>query len=723
VPSRQDFKLAIAATVNVGKAESSWTLKHGDEPIDDWDFDVIGRTAIVESLADYALRERSPIVALQGGLGDGKTSVLNLLRTALAANAIVVSFSAWLPGSEATFASDLFRDVASECRKHVTVPQLRKRALRYARTVSGSVSYLAGLKELMPSVSQAQEIEMLRETLSRVPMPIIILVDDIDRMQKDELHILLKILRGASTFPNVTFICAFSAEEVRRELQQDRALSYEYLEKFFPVTVNLAAPSPELLGRLFIEHASRYMERTKWVRLTEQRKQLEEMLDDVWRDALQNICTNLRKLGLLLNNVESAARPIVGEVNAFDFIVVETLRRFFPDVYEEVRTNPLYLTYARSSFTKGGVFTEERQKKGAPDFFKGLEDRILATKNAQSVRILLSWIFPQYAGSQKELTSYYAYARPANDDTAEDERRVCSPDYFPIYFRAAVPENMFSNTELQRIVDSLNTTEGSDAAVFRAFDTVLDSIPSGHPKREDFLWKLSRAIGRLQSCPAEQIAYAVARRADVYSYDVMNIGEAARALNIVFSAAQHQASTIVGQRILTESMLRNTDDTFAKRLLEYSEDKSRNKVLTDFSNIQAGSVRGAFIQRMNARYGPARDADEVNLTRGDWWAFRIWAQSSKEQQAIEQDFWRRLIGGNRKRLAQAINFLYPTAGAWSEDPRPIVGELFPVEELTKFADTLPEDEELTDIEQEAIRRLHALTRGEYRRPFEETSLH
>jgi len=111
---------------------SRWKASAGDDPIKDWADDIIGRTAIVEVLANHALRLRTPIVALHGCFGDGKTSVLNLLRNAVEGQAIVVSFSAWLPASETTFAADLFNNIATECRKYVKIPQLRKRSRAFA---------------------------------------------------------------------------------------------------------------------------------------------------------------------------------------------------------------------------------------------------------------------------------------------------------------------------------------------------------------------------------------------------------------------------------------------------------------------------------------------------------------------------------------------------------------------------------------------------------------
>lgn len=163
--SSEDLKLNIPKPISLMR--SSKTLNSGDDSIRHWNEDFIGRTAIVELLTDHALRLRTPIVALHGDFGDGETSVLNLLGESISGRAIVISFSAWLPGSEASFAIDLFRDIASECRKYVYVPQLRKRALGYARILSGSVPYLAGIREILPTQSQRQEIDDLRNALTR----------------------------------------------------------------------------------------------------------------------------------------------------------------------------------------------------------------------------------------------------------------------------------------------------------------------------------------------------------------------------------------------------------------------------------------------------------------------------------------------------------------------------------------------------------------------------
>ena len=308
------------------------------------------------------------------------------------------------------------------------------------------------------------------------------------------------------------------------------------------------------------------------------------------------------------------------------------------------------------------------------------------------------------------------YSTPICGETTQDsawvEKRICHPEYFPIYFRAGVPEELFSNIELVQVLSDLNDAK-SEAAGDAVFARVLEQNPRQHPRRDDALWKIGRSVEKqLSDKAAEQLAFAVSSHAHDYAYDLMNIGEAARALNIVFEVAQKLAGTPAVQRALRGAMIRAGDDTFALRLLEYTEKKDRNKILQDFENVDVPDLKRAFTERMRSRYGPDIPIESVLIEQGDWGAFRLWAKNSSEDQEIEQNFWRRFIDQSRTKLAQAVNFLYPSGYTWSEDPRPIISELFSVEELGRLMETLA-DGQLDDIEAKGLERLRELVGGRW----------
>ena len=68
-----------------------------------------------------------------------------------------------------------------------------------------------------------------------------------------------------------------------------------------------------------------------------------------------------------------------------------------------------------------------------------------------------------------------------------------------------------------------------------------------------------------------------------------------------------------------------------------------------------------------------------------------------------------------KRLAQALNFLYPAGFSWSEDPpESAIVKLFPVVELEKLLENNSGDgEQLVEVESNAILRFLELLQGKW----------
>lgn len=385
-----------------------------------------------------------------------------------------------------------------------------------------------------------------------------------------------------------------------------------------------------------------------------------------------------------------------------DLVGIEAIRRFFPSIYPTIRANPQHLTDKRKDF-----FEEDRKSE---KFYKDLDQDVDKLKEAKALRALLNWLFPKYAAHSGDRSAiFFGSRRPAQGSALERSMRICVADYFEVYFRASVPEEMFSNTDLEAFIKELNAAP-RERSVGSAFNKIFDATPKGHPKRNDFLWRLSRKLDRLDDIPAESLAYAVATRAKDYTYDSLGLGEFGHALAIVFSAAQKISATGAIQRLLEGAVARASDDAFAFNLLDNVENRERNRMLTDFTNVDASGIQGAFLERMRKRYSSVYEAGPPTSQLG-WWAFRRWAEHSQEDRQIEQDFWRGFIGSSRKKLAQAIDFIYPSV-LWRDDPTAAVDALFPLAEIKVLLAALAE-EDLDNTERLAIERMTELLRGRY----------
>ncbi len=149
------------------------------------------RRKLAETIADHILKEGKATYAVYGGFGAGKSSMLNFISEALRGDpnrrVVIVRFNGWLPGSRDNFADQLLSDIATQCSREYYIPQFRQTTARVAKTLTTTVPHLGWLSEWVPKETQQDAIDSLSKVLGRLPGRLIVLVDEIDRMRKEEL--------------------------------------------------------------------------------------------------------------------------------------------------------------------------------------------------------------------------------------------------------------------------------------------------------------------------------------------------------------------------------------------------------------------------------------------------------------------------------------------------------------------------------------------------------
>ena len=370
--------------------------RDADSPIESWSEDRFGRSSLVEVLTLKILISKAPVVALRGGFGDGKSSILNLLRLQLQQKAIVVSFSSWLPDSQQTFVRDLFADIASECSKRFVVPDLRKRLRKFAAVVGGSVPRLKALPDMLPAYTQREEILDLGRVLARIPERIVVLLDEIDRMQREELLALLKLIRGAYALPNLSFVCALNQEEVEKLVcGKYDATSHEFFEKFFPTAIDVPKPSTDVLNGLLSSQLAACFLAAGWFKAEQTRTDFAKGVGDLWDRALIRVCTNIRKTTLLANDVHASALLAKGEVNALDLCALAAVRRFFPRVYDLIWQNAKFFSNSYAWWKSRSFRPEAAPERETQDIASSIRSTLAEPSDEATVRALLGEMFPE----------------------------------------------------------------------------------------------------------------------------------------------------------------------------------------------------------------------------------------------------------------------------------------------------------------------------------------
>ncbi len=447
-----------------------------DLPIHDWTEDRLSRAPFVRSVADLILKDKAPVIAIVGSFGEGKTSVLNLIDATLAPrnDLIVVKFSSWLPGDERTLASSLFATIAEGAKARYVIPGLTRELTRFARLLAGTVpKFGETLKQFLEESSQVNQLSGLKGILGQLPVRIVVLVDEVDRMDKAELHLLLKSVRGVVDLPNITYVCAFDKKAITRLVaENDLLYSQLYLEKFFPIQLALPRTDQELLGRLFDQRLESICQNFRLVQTEQEKKALNEALLEIWHSSIKRCLSNFRRMALFFNALQMSLEPVAAEINLFDMMILQLVKMISEETYQFIYDNGPLFYYPRWRITlwlerlhvddkKEAAIRSERLKA----YFGSLPP---ATK--ELLTQLLSAIFPTV---DQAIRGERFSMHVQSEDAAERDKRIYHPDYFPRYFIHQVPSGMFGRAEMTELITRLNAEPDVQRVVVIFRETVM----------------------------------------------------------------------------------------------------------------------------------------------------------------------------------------------------------------------------------------------------------
>jgi KAP family P-loop domain len=700
--NEDDLRVPTEARSVIGTAVSE-----SDDPIQSWQEDALGRASLVESISSKLIVAKIPVLALFGEFGSGKSSTLNLLREHLRGHAIVVSFSTWLPGSQETLTSYLLGDISNECQRNYIVPGLSKSTRRLASALAQSVPFLKGYPELFPATTQKGDVESLGNALSRLPKRVIVLLDELDRMEREELLTLLKVIRGISSVRNLSFVCATDRATIYKTVKgaiNDE--SNKYFEKFFPASVQVPAVDADALRRAGTKRLTAAFVRRGWFESEFEVERFRSQIDGLWEDRIAPFCCSLRAIGLLANDVGAAAAQLRREVNPVDLTLIELLRRFKPLIYDIVARNSTTLTGAEKWGDRGLHDTDEESKRRKEKLLSDIENAMRGDKEIEEVNGVLSEMFPRFARLVERTWLIHSSIRTGR----EDDKRIDQPGIFPAYFRYELPQGLFSSVELEAFIQEINRA-GNDDDLGRAFVEELTSMEKGSPKRDDFLRKLSEAAKSLNSQVGSSLVHSAMRTADKYVYDQMLVwfGEAGHVLTMTKNVTE-KLPTSERAIMLSRCIEEATDDTMALRVLSRLAGQQK-----DFSlGVTSEELYSSFSKRMRLRYGPDVDAANIDLSTSDKQAFNWWGSNDRADRELQHDFWLRYIGRIRSRLARVFESIFMPIGMYTSDPTPIVENKISTMDLNRLYETLGDDEAMTDLDRKSLRRMKRFLDGEFK---------
>lgn len=457
-----------------------------------------------EDLLDYApfakhlahsLNSMAPrdgfVVALYGPWGSGKSTLLEFVVHYLNQlpedeKPVIVRFNPWWFSGEEALSRHFFGQILSVLDGRSKVfEEVRNRLADLANIASkipavGSVAEAAEIVFRPGEKSVVQLKEEIGDLFKKQSKRIIVLVDDIDRLSAEEIRQVFRLIKAVADFPNVVYLLAFDKEVVVRSLEEIQGgVGEEYLEKIVQVPFNLPNLTQTAINGLFIEEINKIVQGTP-----------EELLgverwSEIFPNGIERFLNTPRDAVRLANAIALTYPAILGEVNAIDFIAVESLRIFASEVYDIVRLNSDQFTGAISY---GEAYRFQLEELNA--FHSNWTAKIPTSLRDASKKILTS-LFPKLTQTE----AFRSFGWTNNDATYwRKERRIASSTSFEIYFRFSVPHNQLSRKQFNKYLDIVCNEDFSSTVL-----SLWDNDQSQPDKRlKDFLLELDDRSQQLQ---------------------------------------------------------------------------------------------------------------------------------------------------------------------------------------------------------------------------------
>jgi predicted KAP-like P-loop ATPase len=500
-PTEQSVNEALRAIKRrertVAEPSSPESLLSSDKPLSDPTADRFEHASFAKTLAESVATMSPPdglTISICGTWGSGKSTVLNFFAHYLsqlpqAERPIVVRFNPWWFAGQEDLARRFFDQLNAVLgEREAGNEDLIKLIGTFADAISETPLPFASTGKVIAQAtklisSRTTDVTQIKEKISdalrKQKRRIVAIIDDIDRLAADEIRHLFRLVKAVGDFANVVYVLSFDKKVVVKALEGLQGPSgEEYLEKIVQVPFELPIPDKQSVRLVLFEKLSAVLgeineedfDKTYW--------------GNVYLEGIDHFIDTPRDVVRLINTLSVIYPSVKGEVNTIDLVALESLRLFCPLVYDVIRKNPTEFTGHVGGYGHTGIYGSDIKR-----FHEEWINQV-PEPDREPIKKLLRRVFPK-------LQSVWGNTNYGSDWEADwrKQRRLCSAEKFPIYFRLAVPQGDLSDAEMRSIIQS-------DTEV-KSFEEKL--VKLSKEKRPDGRTRVSVFLERLEDYTSSEI--------------------------------------------------------------------------------------------------------------------------------------------------------------------------------------------------------------------------
>lgn len=297
---------------------------------------------IIQSQKKHTTDTHAFTILLNERYGVGKTTFINFVRSlAIEKRVIPMDFKPWLCDSPSSIITSFFRNLASTLGD--SDDYISSLLDAYSKMITdNTTSRIAGyLSSLQCRKSIEYQYKRISERLTKCNTPILVFVDDVDRLLKDEIMAVLKLIRNTADFPNLYYLVAADKSAICEVIKSECTTSNPntYIKKFFnfelmfpscekSIQQDLMSFLPELFGNRFRSEIETYLGKLKYL--------------DAGFSNHRDVVRFYNQIAFSIDSMRAEGVDIENEIMVTDFIGISILQYVDSDLYKLLRDHDEY---------------------------------------------------------------------------------------------------------------------------------------------------------------------------------------------------------------------------------------------------------------------------------------------------------------------------------------------------------------------------------------------
>ncbi|WP_109355016.1 P-loop NTPase fold protein [Sphingorhabdus sp. EL138] len=475
---------------NMDDGDKKLEKYHNDQVLVETSEDFLGYNSLSNRIGEILTNpslSKGAVLGLDGQWGMGKSTILGFSRRSLKDKILNgqlawAEFSPWLVGSRESLISELFTVLSTTIaglkfqkgniveKQFLIAKELAQDIQEFGRNlkvpsetgalselvVPGSGAYVSiGLKRAMqPKDEKALIVQKgaISKKLWQLETRIVVTIDDLDRLDPDEIVEILRLLKSVANFPNVVYAICYDHDAVSQAVETVTGIQNgsQYLEKIIQLPISVPAPESFSLRRMFREKFSDF----KLDLNSEEQGRLEYVIDSEGGRRLNSPRAVNRCLDMI-----SAYLPVLkNKIDIADFVWLQMIKLGNRELYQWIE---VYLNTMAAKYS-GRVAVSEH---GIKQSFQELKE-IISDDNRNLSRTLIEWqnILPGFDGGSISDSKPPIFTSDHNEVIQEriKDRRLASVDHYRLFFALTEPEAAPLESDFVNLKIAL--TKNNDAA-------------------------------------------------------------------------------------------------------------------------------------------------------------------------------------------------------------------------------------------------------------------